>query len=171
MANPNRSESSVPPSPQSSAFVLPPKLAALLADYSAHHKTFGNKVTHYIGIPMIMMTLLGMLGQLVIGDGFTGSEVLRADGGMVLWVFAMAWYLSLDWRLAVPFGFVALGFYFAGRHLSLEVQVGGFVLGWILQFIGHGVYEKQRPAFLDNLRHLLIGPMWIFARLVGVLKK
>ena len=155
---------------QSSTFVLPPKLAAFLEDYGNHHKTFGNKVTHYIGIPMIMLTLLGMLSHWVIGDGLTGSEILRADGGMVLWVLAMIWYLTLDWRLALPFGLVAMGFYFVGRHLPLELQVGGFVLGWILQFIGHGVYEKTRPAFLDNVRHLLIGPMWIFARVVGVIK-
>ena len=155
----------------SSSFVLPPKLAALLEDYGNHHRTLGNKVTHYIGIPLIMVTLLGMLSQWIIGDGLTGSEMLRADGGMLLWVLAMAWYLSLDWRLALPFGFVALGLYLAGRHLGFEVQLAGFILGWILQFIGHGVYEKQRPAFLDNLRHLLIGPMWIFARVVGVLPR
>ena len=156
---------------QARAFVLPVKLAALLEDYGSHHQTLGNKVTHYVGIPMIMVTLLGLLSHWVIGDGLTGSEMIRADGGMLLWVLAMAWYLSLDWRLALPFGFVALGLYFAGRHLGFEVQLAGFILGWILQFIGHGVYEKQRPAFLDNLRHLLIGPMWIFARVVGVLPR
>jgi uncharacterized membrane protein YGL010W len=154
----------------SRSFVLPPKLAAMLEDYGNHHRTLGNKVTHYIGIPVIMLTLLGMLSQWVIGDGLTGSEMIRADGGTLLWVLAMTWYLTLDWRLALPFGFVAMGMYFAGRHLSLEVQIAGFVLGWVLQFIGHGVYEKQRPAFLDNIRHLLIGPMWIFARVVGVIK-
>lgn len=166
------------PSPQvgktgsnpSGGFVIPPKLAALFDDYSSHHQTLGNKVTHYIGIPMIMMTLLGLLSQWVIGDGLTGSELIRLDGGTLLWVFAVLWYLSLDWRLALPFGMVAMGFYLGGRHLPLEWQVAGFVVGWIVQFIGHGVYEKKRPAFLDNLRHLLIGPLWVFARLVGVLK-
>lgn len=151
-------------------FTLPPKLAALFDDYSSHHQTWGNKVTHYIGIPMIMLTLLGMLSQLVVGDGFTGSDLIRLDGGTILWILAVIWYLSLDWRLALPFGMVALGFYLGSRHIPMEINIAGFIIGWIVQFIGHGVYEKKRPAFLDNLRHLLIGPFWIFARVVGVLK-
>jgi uncharacterized membrane protein YGL010W len=151
-------------------FVIPPELAALFDDYSSHHETLGNKATHIIGIPMILMTLLGMLSQLVIGDGFTGSDLIRLDGGLILWGLAVIWYLMLDWRLALPFGMVALGLYFCGRHLSLEVQVAGFAVGWIIQFVGHGVFEKKRPAFLENFRHLLIGPFWVFAQLLGVLK-
>jgi uncharacterized membrane protein YGL010W len=42
---------------------------------------------------------------------------------------------------------------------------GVFVLGWVLQFVGHGHYEKKSPAFFKNLTHLLIGPLWVFSKL------
>ena len=40
-----------------------------------------------------------------------------------------------------------------------------FIGGWILQFVGHYAFEKNSPAFFRNLVHLLIGPLWVFARL------
>ena len=41
---------------------------------------------------------------------------------------------------------------------------GLFVFGWVLQFVGHYVYEKRSPAFMKNLTHLLVGPLWILAK-------
>ncbi len=41
--------------------------------------------------------------------------------------------------------------------LPLWVNVALFVVGWILQFVGHSVYEKRQPAFLTNAVHLLVG--------------
>ena len=43
------------------------------------------------------------------------------------------------------------------------------VLGWVFQFVGHGVYENNRPAFAHNLMHLLVGPAWIVNRVVRVI--
>ncbi|MBW3671962.1 MAG: DUF962 domain-containing protein, partial [Acidobacteria bacterium] len=41
-----------------------------------------------------------------------------------------------------------------------------FIAGWVLQFVGHGMYEKSSPAFLRNLLHLLVGPIWIVNDLI-----
>lgn len=127
-------------------------------DYSQEHRTPGNKICHQIGIPLITVTLLGLLSRVGI-EGF--------DLGMLLLSLAIGWYLKLEWRLGLPFAFVAIGAYFLGKGLSLPVQWAGFVLGWVFQFIGHGIYEKKRPAFVRNLRHVLIGPLWIFEGWIG----
>jgi uncharacterized membrane protein YGL010W len=139
-------------------------LNTYFGEYSTYHQTVGNKVCHYIGIPMIMVTLLGLLSAWVIMTPGT-SEFVRLDGGTLLVLGATAWYLVLDWRLGAPFFFVALGAYYLGRAIPTPWQWAGFVLGWIFQGIGHYKYEKKSPAFLKNLEHLLIGPLWIFARL------
>src|SRR3954463_5170719 len=82
-------------------------------DYSSHHRTRGNKILHYFGIPMIAVSLLGLLGTLVFGPhGVTGSPFLRLDAGTALIGLTLLWYLTLDWRLALPFGLMALGLYF-----------------------------------------------------------
>jgi uncharacterized membrane protein YGL010W len=143
------------------------RLERYFADYAGYHMTPGNKACHYVGIPLIAITLLGLLGGLPIAGGLTGSEYLRLDGGTVFWVAASLWYLTLDWRLAVPFSLVTLGMYFVGRAMPVPMLWGLFVLGWVFQGIGHAVYEKKSPAFLKNIEHILIGPLWVFARISG----
>jgi uncharacterized membrane protein YGL010W len=34
-----------------------------------------------------------------------------------------------------------------------------------LQILGHSLFERRRPALLDNPIHMLISPMYIFAKL------
>lgn len=144
------------------------KLDRYFADYASHHRTSGNQATHYIGIPMIVIALFGLLSNIRIAE--FGNELFRLDGGFVLWALGALFYLALNWKLALPFSLVTLGFYFLGRALSLELQIAGFILGWVIQFVGHIVWEKKSPAFKDNLVHLMIGPFWIFAKLVGYWK-
>jgi uncharacterized membrane protein YGL010W len=139
-------------------------------DYASFHKTPGNKICHYFGLPSIMMTLLGLLGAIPIAGGLTGNEFFRLDGGTVLLVLGGIWYLRLDWKLALPYLMVGVGMYFIGRAIPVPALWAIFITGWVVQFIGHGVYEKKRPAFLKNFEHLLIGPFWMFAKIVGQAK-
>jgi uncharacterized membrane protein YGL010W len=143
------------------------RLEKYFKDYSLYHKTRGNKITHYFGIPFIMVGLLGLLGELPVLDGLTGSLFLRVDGGTILLFFGILWYFFLDWKISIPFAFVVTGFYFLGRSLPTFVNLILFISGWILQGVGHAVFEKKSPAFLKNVAHVMIGPIWIFARLIG----
>jgi uncharacterized membrane protein YGL010W len=147
--------------------LLSPRLKGYFQNYASHHKTKGNKVTHYIGITLIVVSLLGLLGQFVVAGGLTGNEYLRLDGGTILLLLGLFWYLYLDWKIAGPFVLTMMGLYFLGRSIPTPVNSVLFVSGWILQAIGHAVYEKKSPAFLENGLHLLTGPLWIFARIVG----
>ena len=132
-------------------------------DYGSYHVTKGNQACHYIGIPLIVMTLFTFLAQVplveVAGFGITLAEVVL--------LAAVAYYFTLD----VPLAFVMLVVYAllnaAGRPIPLSWAGGVFVLGWIFQFIGHIRYEGKSPAFYKNFIHLLIGPLWITAKAVG----
>jgi uncharacterized membrane protein YGL010W len=153
------------------ARTLPAKLDVLFQDYASHHQTMGNKVTHTFGIPMIVIGVFGLLGALPVAGGLTGSEIFRLDGGVILWALAVLWYLTLDWKLAVPFSLYAFGLYLLGRAIAITPLLWGiFVVGWVFQGIGHAVYEKKSPSFLSNVRHLLIGPFWLFAKWIGYAK-
>ena len=147
--------------------LLAPRLAQAFEEYDSFHRNPMNKITHYFGITMIVIGLLGLLGQIIIGpDELTGTEYFRFDGGILLIGFAWLVYLYLDWKIAVPFLFVILGLYFLGLALPTPVNITFFIVGWILQAVGHYVFEKKSPAFFRNATHLLIGPLWIFARLI-----
>lgn len=140
---------------------------ALFDDYASYHQTTGNKIFHRLGIPMIMLTLLGMLSYVRLFEVWT----VRWDAAMLLIAISSAYYFVIEWRLALAMFVVSILFYFAGAMLPLWWNVAIFVLGWIFQFIGHKVYEHKNPAFFRNFVHLLIGPLWILNDIIPVVRK
>jgi len=146
-----------------------PRLKLEFQDYSQHHRNRTNLILHEIGIPMIMISLLGLLGHLRLSPHPINSSHwgICLNSGVILWALATLWYLALDWKIAIPFGLFSLGIVLIGLEIPGPFLWGLFTAGWLLQLTGHAIYEKNRPAFLQNLKHLLIGPLWIFSRWIG----
>ena len=138
-------------------------LRSHFADYAAFHKTVGNQACHSFGIPIIVLaslSLLGRVGLFAIG----GFEVTLAELLIALFV---GYYLTLDLALAglMLAAYAALD---AGGRLIPPLPAALlFVFGWILQGLGHWVYEKNSPAFFRNFVHLAVGQLWILAKAVG----
>jgi len=143
---------------------MSPTLMAHFADYAAFHGTPGNKACHYVGIPLIVLALLALLARVPLVE-LGGYNVTLAEVALVA---VTAYYLTLDAALAAIMLAASVGLLFLGRPLPVWVSVALFVVGWIFQFIGHYVYEKRSPAFFRNLAHLLVGPLWIVAKAVGL---
>jgi uncharacterized membrane protein YGL010W len=138
-------------------------IGAFFDDYATYHRTKGNKWCHRFGIPLIMLGGLGMLVRLAVAP--------YVDAAVLLIAIAAVVYFILDWRLGALMLIVSAAFYFAGAALPFWVNASLFVVGWILQFVGHSVYEKRQPAFLTNAMHLLVGPLWILNDVVHVVKQ
>ncbi len=138
------------------------RLDALFDDYASYHRTAGNKWFHRFGIPLIMLSLFGMLARVQL----VAINSLRIDLAIVLIFAASVYYLMLDWKLGLGMLAVSIILYIAGAALPLSVNIVLFILGWIFQFVGHSVYEKKQPAFARNLVHLLVGPLWILKGMV-----
>jgi uncharacterized membrane protein YGL010W len=143
------------------------KLDAYFNDYGLYHQTKGNQRTHALGIPMIVVAVLSWASHWVWATSsfpeLPGSLV-QLDFAELILGLASAWYVFLDWKLGLPFLAVLYGAYWVGRAISPEFAAVLFVGGWVLQFVGHGVYEKKSPAFTKNIEHLLIGPIWVFVK-------
>jgi len=133
------------------------KADELLAEYGAYHRTRGNIACHFVGIPLIILGLLASLASLPIvelgGMTVTGAEVLILIGTIV--------YLTLDIRFAIGMLAITAALDLAGRAIGWKVGLATFVIGWVIQGIGHAVFEKRSPAFLKNLIHLLVGPAFL----------
>ena len=138
------------------------RIESLFADYASYHRTKGNKVFHRMGIPLIVLTSIGMLARVMI--------VPPVDAAIIVIAIATVYYLALEWRLGIAMLAVLIAFYFVGRAIPFWINVALFILGWIFQFIGHSVYEHKQPAFVRNLVHLLVGPLWILNDVVPVVK-
>ncbi len=142
---------------------MSPILKAHFSDYAAFHGTPGNRACHYVGIPLIVLSLFALLSAVPL---FTlgGYTVTLAE---MLLLAATTYYLTLDPVLAVLMFAISAASIAVGRRIPVAWAVGLFVVGWIFQFVGHYVYEKRAPAFYRNLAHLLVGPLWILAKATG----
>jgi 2-hydroxy fatty acid dioxygenase len=130
------------------------RIDALLADYGSYHRTWGNLACHAVGITLILFGVVSMLQRIPVAGACTASEVLIAAGFL--------FYLTLDWALALAVLGAAGLLDLAARAIGdWRVGVTAFLVGWIFQSIGHAVFEKNSPAFLKNIIHLMVGPAYL----------
>lgn len=122
---------------------------AYFKDYEAYHRTSANKITHLYGISLIIISLFGLLHR------------WHPAAAIVLFVVGNAFYLKLDLRLGLSMVVSTAVFYAIGTLLNNEVLWAFFILGWVLQGVGHYVFEKKSPAFTKNLVHILVGPAYL----------
>lgn len=141
-----------------------PKLKLRLKLYQAFHQSNGNTVCHETGIPLIVLAILGFLSRVEV------FPLFGLDVALILLFLVGLWVFWLDWKIAFPYLLTLLGIYLAGRSLENLWLLWAFGLGWVLQLIGHHVFEKNRPAFLTNIEHLFVGPLWLFSKLTGYLE-
>jgi len=142
---------------------MSPTLQAHFADYAAFHGTPGNKACHYVAVPLIVLTLFALLAQVELATVF-GFTVTLAE---VVIVLVTAYYLTLDAPLALLMLAASGLFAWGGRFIPPMIALALFAAAWVLQFIGHYVYEHRSPAFFRNLTHLLVGPLWVLAKATG----
>ncbi|PPE66950.1 DUF962 domain-containing protein [Caldimonas caldifontis] len=135
-----------------------------LAQYGAYHRDRRNILTHFVGIPMIVVAVTVLLARPTVTLG--GLAVSPAP---LVAALTTLYYLRLDLRYGVVMGvLLALSVAFAHGAAAgatatwLATGVGLFVVGWILQFIGH-YFEGRKPAFVDDLMGLIIGPLFVVA--------
>ena len=137
----------------------------LMSMYAAYHRDTRNIATHFVGIPMIVFAVCVLLARPMVElGGWTWSPI------HALWLLATLWYLTrgefvLGLATSVVNGvlmLLALPLAAGSTGSWLAWGVGAFVLGWIIQFVGHK-YEGRKPAFVDDLVGLLVGPMFVVA--------
>lgn len=137
-------------------------IARQLSKYREYHHDHRNVLTHAIGIPMIVLGITILLSRpaLEIGD-------FAITPAVVAGVMASLWYLRLDLRTGlIMAGLLAL-FVVVGHRIaqdSAATWLGGgiamFIIGWVFQLVGHK-FEGRKPAFVDDLRSFLVGPLFV----------
>ncbi len=150
------------------------RVAKYFADYEGYHRTPENVLTHVVGIPLIVVSLLGLLNEVLLAscDCTLGTQRLHLfSAAFVLWAFANLFYLWLEWRLGVLMILTTLACWTMGTYLPVRALWAFFVLGWVFQLVGHAVFEKKSPAFTKNLLHILIGPVFVINYWIQIVKR
>lgn len=120
-----------------------------LDEYSDSHQNPTNKTLHWICVPTILFSIIGILAHfsaLLTTLLLVLTLIFYARLDLVLSVAMAALLLVMSWLIIIlPFG--------KGFYIAL------FVLAWIGQFYGHKI-EGKKPSFFKDLQFLMIGPLW-----------
>jgi len=137
-----------------------------LSHYAAYHRDRRNIVTHFVGIPMIVLAVTTLLGRPAMPLGEGAAFLTPA---MVVYALSCLFYLRLSFAFGLAMVIILAVFLWVGAWIAalptaawLASGIGLFVVGWIIQFVGH-YYEGRKPAFVDDLVGLLIGPLFLVA--------
>jgi uncharacterized membrane protein YGL010W len=144
------------------------KIDALLSEYGESHQNETNKAIHWICVPLIFFSIVGLIASIPSGilQGVMG-ESPYANWATVLLVLAVIYYVSLSISLSIGmmiFSAVCLTL----ANLISQANVAPlwlisiiiFVVAWIGQFYGHKV-EGKKPSFFKDVQFLMIGPAWL----------
>ena len=147
-----------------------------ITQYAAYHRDRRNIATHFVGVPMIVFSVvlalvpwvLGGVNVALIALGIASIYYLVLDRGLGT---AMLLFLFICYLVAV---YINARAGHAGLVMGLAALL--FIVGWVIQFIGHK-FEGMKPAFTDDIMGLVIGPLFIMTEvffslgLKAVLKK
>lgn len=140
-----------------------------LAFYARFHRDPRNCITHYLGIPMLFVAaILPLEAVRIPAAGY------MLPLGMLLTLPAVIGWIALDLGVGASlalllcplFGVTELIVWTGSPALLWSCAAGLFLAGWSFQFAGHAVFERRRPAFVDDLSQTLIGPMFVVAKLL-----
>jgi uncharacterized membrane protein YGL010W len=146
-----------------------------LDEYAVSHQNPTNKLIHYICVPLIMISVLGLFWSIPVHGLVPGAALPSLDGeaislvnvATIFMLGALLFYVRLSPMLALgmvleAIAMIAFVYWLDYANLApvwlLSILI--FVVSWIFQFIGHNI-EGKKPSFFKDVQFLLIGPIWI----------
>ncbi len=139
-------------------------IQSLLDEYGESHQNPTNKTVHWICVPLIFFSIIGLVYSIPVG--ITLSQNININLATVLLAAATVYYFLLSKLLSLGMLLVSV----FCLYLCQSIQTAGFSLwklsififiaAWIGQFWGHKV-EGKKPSFLKDLQFLMIGPAWL----------
>ena len=129
-------------------------VVTMIAKYSESHLNPSNEIIHFICVPAIIFSFLGLLW------------CLHPLAALAATVLSLIYYVSLSVPFAIGMLLMSSAMLWVLQVLPqaviLPASVAIFVVAWIGQFIGHKI-EGKKPSFFDDLRFLLIGPIFVLS--------
>jgi len=131
----------------------------LLAHYAESHQNPRNERIHFVAIPLIMLSLLGLLwaAHPWLAFGFVAASLVYYARLSLVFLAAMAVISAVGLALVHAMG-----------SLVLPLSAAIFVAAWIAQFVGHKI-EGKKPSFFEDLRYLWVGPLFVLSKLFAKL--
>jgi uncharacterized membrane protein YGL010W len=146
-----------------------------LDEYGESHKNATNKVIHFVCVPLIFFSVVGLVWEIPFPWLEYKLFDFQLNWAIITVGLVFAYYAILSPSIAVGMMLFSGACLFLLRFLDYSVSqtvpiwaisVTIFVLAWIGQFYGHEI-EGKKPSFLKDLQFLMIGPAWIMSFVLG----
>ena len=145
------------------------KIDQLLSEYGESHQNPTNKTIHWICVPLIFLSVVGLIASIPSGavQSMLGHDNPYANWAAVVLIVVLVYYVSLS--IPLSFGMMLFGAlclvvvnYIARLGIAplWVVSLVIFFVAWVGQFYGHKV-EGKKPSFFKDVQFLLIGPAWL----------
>jgi uncharacterized membrane protein YGL010W len=139
-----------------------PRLRMHLEHYDESHRKWGNKLLHFAGIPLLLVSSLGLLSKLSLHSG-AEMPALRPNAGWVVLIGAGFWYGWLDLKIGSLTLALWAACYVLGSELSAVLLAVLFGIGALAHAIGHYAIEGKPPAVFSRPVAVLEAPAWLVA--------
>lgn len=133
------------------------KVDQLLAHYEESHRNPRNERIHFVAIPLIMLSLVGLL------------YAAHPWAAYVFILASMVYYARLSGVFLLSMAVLSLIALVLVRAMGdqvLPISIAIFVGAWIAQFVGHKI-EGKKPSFFEDLQYLWVGPLFVLSKLYG----
>jgi uncharacterized membrane protein YGL010W len=141
------------------------KINSLLNQYGESHKNGTNKIIHWICVPAIFFSIVGLVSIIPFPWEINIYEGINLSWALIALVLVLLYYVSLSVSLSLGMLLFSIGCIFLCSKINVSmyalwIYIGIFAFSWVFQFIGHNI-EGKKPSFLQDIQFLLIGPAWL----------
>ena len=141
-----------------------------LDDYAESHRNPTNIKIHWICVPLIMLSIIGLLANIQLNVEILSAYPQYNHAGMILVLFGSIYYYFLSKSLLlgmIPVSIIMLMIISWFSTFSYPLWLTSlliFVISWVGQFYGHKI-EGKKPSFFKDIQFLMIGPLWLLSKL------
>jgi uncharacterized membrane protein YGL010W len=142
-------------------------------EYGDSHQNVFNEIIHSICVPVIFLTIVGLL-SLIPFPSFSQNSTALAEFlhfGTLLLLIGMIFYIRLSLTMSAGILIVSLLVLFLVKIINIYfaqhawiVYLLAFAAAWVGQFIGHSI-EGKKPSFFKDLQFLMVGPGWLLSHI------
>jgi uncharacterized membrane protein YGL010W len=123
-------------------------------------------------VPLIVWAVTVLLSINTFNLELAGQTITYTPA-IIFFTLSMLYYLKLHIKLGLGMlVYTVINIYLASLVADMEnavwIGISAFVIGWVIQFIGH-IYEKAKPAFFDDIMGLAIGPLFLMSEIYFML--
>ena len=141
-----------------------------LDEYAESHQHPANIAIHWVCVPLIMLSIIGLLASIRLDIKLLSSYPELNHAGFILVVLGSFYYFFLSKSLLIGMLPISILMLFLVSWMSnlpfpiWQTSLIIFIISWAGQFYGHKI-EGKKPSFFKDIQFLLIGPLWLLSKL------